>query len=289
MSLYFNRVFKPSVREYLNVIPGKKSILGCVDVLCKLLKPGAVVYPNITCVLTTYCTLKCAKCNNLIPFFENPYHIPVGQVIEDIDNLLLYSDCCMKLGFLGGEPFIYPDLSKIVEHYKNNPKVMCVEFVTNATVIPDNDLLDSIASMKNPRIAISDYGVKSQKPEELYRKCKEKGIYCERNKSMTWFDPGGVENRGKTREQLKKEYNDCYSARYCRTLMNGKLYTCARAASLADLGYMDDSHDSIDIRKNRSEREFRRDMRAFLTVDYADACNYCDHIKHIVIPAGEQL
>lgn len=289
MGSYYKRVFKPCFREYLEVIPGKKSFFGCLDLFWKLIKPDALIFPNITCVITTWCSLKCAHCNNLIPCYREPYHIPAEQVISDVDRLLSHTDMCMKLSFLGGEPFIYPELETLVEHYRDDPKVKCVEFVTNATVIPDEELFNKIASMKNPRIAISDYGVETQKPEELYEKCLKKGILCERNKSKTWFDPGGTENRGKDKTQLAREYNGCYSAKYCRTLLNGKIYTCARAASLSDLGFMDDSHDSIDIRKERGDKEFRREMRRFLTLDYADACNYCDHIKGIKIPAGEQL
>ena len=47
--------------------------------------------------------------------------------------------------------------------------------------------------------------------------------------------------------------------------------------------------DSFDIRKERTDKEFRKEMREFLTIDYAEACNYCDHDKKIAIPAGEQL
>ena len=289
MASYYRRVFRPSIREYLHVIPGKKSVFGLAKLVWNLVKPNAVTYPVIVCVLTTKCSLKCAHCNNLMPCFEKPYHIPAEQVISDIRTLLSHTDCCIKLELLGGEPFVYPELGKVIDAFKDHPKVMCIAFTTNATVIPDEALLDQIAALKCKKIVISDYGVPTQKPDELMAVCKAKGIPCSHTVSEYWADPGNTEFRGKGKAQLAMEYNQCYSSRYCRTMLNGKIYTCARASSLDDLGIMDGTHDSFDVRKPRTDKEFRKELRKFLTIDYADACNYCDHAKRIRIPAGEQL
>ena len=289
MASYFRRVFKPTYREYLHAIPGKKKISDCFRLLWGLIKPGAVTYPDVVVVLTTHCSLKCAKCNNLMPCYTEPYHIPADEVLKDIDLLLSHTDICVKLELLGGEPFIYPELGKVIDGVRDYKNVMCVAFTTNATVIPGDDILKKIASLKNKKIVISDYGIKTQKVEELMKVCKEYGIPCGRSVSKYWADPGNTEIRNKTVEQLMKEYDHCYSSRYCRTMLNGKVYACARAASLADLKLMDGTHDSFDVRQDISDSEFRKGFRKFLTLDYADACNYCDHYLNIHIPAGEQV
>ncbi len=289
MASYFKRVFKPCYREYLYAIPGKKTIGGCFRLLWNLIKPNAVTYPVAVTVLTTHCSLKCAKCNNLMPCYKEPYHIPAETILKDIDTLLSHTDICIKLELLGGEPFIYPEINKVIEGVKDYKNVMCVAFTTNATVIPSEETLNLIAGLKNKKIVISDYGIKTQKVEELMKVCKEHGIPCNRSISRYWADPGGTECRNKSIEQLSIEYDKCYSSRYCRTMLNGKFYACARSASLADLGFMDGDHDVFDVRKERSDKEFRKEFRKFLTLDYADACNYCDHFKGIHIPAGEQL
>ena len=289
MASYFNRVFKPTYREYLHAIPGKNKISDCFKLLWNLIKPNAVTYPDVVVVLTTHCSLRCAKCNNLMPCYKEPYHIPADTILKDIDALLSHTDICVKLELLGGEPFIYPELDKVIEGVKDYKNVMCVAFTTNATVIPSEDILRRIASLKNKKIVISDYGVKTQKVEEFLKVCREWKIPCNRSVSKYWADPGDLNFRNKDKEQLKTEYNACYSSRYCRTMLNGKVYACARAASLSDLGYMDASHDSFDVRQKRSDKEFRQGFRKFLTLDYADACNYCDHYLHKHIPAGEQL
>jgi len=289
MASYFKRVFKPTYREYLYAIPGKKSIGGCFKLLWNLIKPNAVTYPDVVVVLTTHCSLRCAKCNNLMPCYKEPYHIPAEEVLEDIRTLLSHTDICVKLELLGGEPFIYPEIDKVIDGVRDFKNVMCVAFTTNATVIPSDETLKKIAALTNKKIVISDYGVKTQKVEEFMKVCKEYGIPCGRSISRYWADPGNTECRNKSIEQLGIEYNKCYSSRYCRTMLNGRVYACARAASLADLGLMDGSHDSFNVREKVSDMEFRKGFRKFLTLDYADACNYCDHFLNIHIPAGEQL
>ena len=289
MGSYWKRVFTPCIREYYFNTPGKKKIGDLFKLVKGFVGPNSLIYPDIVCELTTHCSLKCAHCNNLMSCYKEPYHVPAEEVIKDVENLLSRADFCVKLTLLGGEPFVYPELAKVVKAFQNHEKIYCLTFVTNGTVIPKDELMDLIAASKNPKIVISDYGLKVQKVKELAELCKKKGIHCELGKATSWVDPGGTENRGKDIPQLAKEYNACFSARYCRTLLNGKLYTCARAASLVDLGYMDGKHDSFDLRKERTDKEFRKELREFLTIEYADACNYCDHALKKVIPAGEQV
>ncbi len=289
MASYFKRVVGPCFRNYLTYISDNNKFTGGIKLLWNLLKPDALSYPDMVCVLTTYCSLRCKHCNNLMPCYEKPYHVPADQAISDINTLLSHTDCCIKLVFLGGEIFLYPEIEKVINAVKNHPKVMCLSLVTNATTIPKDDIMDLIASIGNARISISDYGVATQKIDAFVAKCKEKGIRYKVNADKTWRDAGGTENRGKDTAQLKKEFNECFSSRYCHTLQNGKIFTCARAASLVDLGCMSADHDSFDVRKPRSDKEFRRELRKFFTIDYAEACNYCDHGKRIIIPSGEQL
>ena len=289
LNLYIKRVLRPSYNEYLNSIPGKKTLKECFRLLYHLIKPYGVVYPDIVVVMTTHCSLKCAHCNNLMPCYSEPYHIDAKQIISDINILLSHTDICVKLELIGGEPFVYPHLAEVLDAVKDNPKVMCVALTTNGTVIPSKDILEKIASFKNKKVVISDYGLAPQKVDELMHILKKYKIHCHRARATVWSDSGDGKYRGKSKRQLAEEYSRCYSSRYCRTMLNGKVYLCARGAHLADLGYMDGSHDSFDIRRPMSDKVFRRKFRRFLMSTYADACNHCDHMKRIRIPAGEQL
>ncbi len=288
MPSYFDRIFKPCFNQLLNNIPGKKGPLPYFRLLYNLCKPNPATYPDVVAVVTTKCSLKCKNCNNLMPCYQHPYDVPAEEVIRDLNRLLLGVDLIVKLSLIGGEPFLYPDLIRVLDAVADNPKVMYVSLTTNGTILPKEDL---IQKLRNPKVIvqISDYGVKTQKIPELIRILEENGIKYVPDKVKVWVSPGGTENRGKSREQLSKEYLSCFSSKYCRTLLRGKFYLCARGAHLYDLGYMKETHDLYDIRKKQSRRDFRRTLRDYMLSDYAEACNYCDHAKKITVKPGEQV
>ena len=288
MASFYRRIFRPVWNQFLTKVPGKKSMGQFARVAFDLMVPGRTIYPDVVVVMTTHCSLKCKNCNNLIPCYEEPYHIPAGELIKDIDTLLSHTDTCLKIQLMGGEPFVYPYLPEVLDYLKGHPKIMSVGITTNGTIIPKAEVLEKIAALPCKNIAISDYGLPQQKIKELCRTLKKYGISYHRSYARTWADPGGVECRNKSLKQLSKEYNSCFSSRYCRTMLNGKLFLCARSASLFDLGYMESSHDAFDIRLKRTDGEFRRELRNFFLKDYAEACNYCDHYLKKKIKAGEQ-
>ncbi len=287
MSTYFERIFKPCFNELMNIIPGKKSLSQYIRMMSNLILPGKTIYPDIVMVITTRCSLKCKNCNNLMPCYDTPYHIDADQVISDIDRLLENTDMIIKFGLIGGEPFVYPELSKVLTHVLNSDKIMYISLTTNGTVIPNNDLLKL---MENPKVIVelSDYGLKTQKIDEMMRILSEHKIKCVPDKVSMWVSPGGTEFRGKDKAQLAKEYQNCYSSKYCHTVLNGKVFLCARGAHLYDLGFMKSDHDYFDIRTPRSKKEFNKKLQSFLLSDYADACNYCDHALKIPVKPGEQ-
>ncbi len=288
MSTYFNKIFKPCFNELINILPGKKTPGQYLRVLGNLISPWKAVYPDVVFVITTRCSLKCKNCNNLMPCYDKPYHIDADQVIADIDKFLENTDLVLKFGLIGGEPFIYPELGKVLEHVLKSDKIMYVSLTSNGTVIPSEELLKL---MENPKVVveISDYGVKTQKIDEIIRILEERNIKYVPDKVASWVSPGGTEFRNKDTAQLAKEYQNCYSSKYCHTVLNGKMFLCARGAHLYDLGFMKSEHDFFDIRKAPSGKSFRSGLLKFLLSDYADACNYCDHALKIKVKPGEQL
>ncbi|MCR4909453.1 MAG: radical SAM protein [Lachnospiraceae bacterium] len=288
MSSYFNKIFKPCINEIHNLIPGHKGIGAYARVARDLILPGRAVFQDIVVILTTRCSLNCKNCNNLMPLYDKPYHLDTDTVIADILKLLENVDTIIKFGLLGGEPLIYPELGRVLQVVLESPKVMFADITTNATVLPDSSLLKL---MRHPKmfVEISNYGVKTQKVQDFAALMRENGIRHTVDKATSWVAPGGTEQRGKSREQLEKEYNACYSSRYCRTMLNGKLYLCARGAHLCDLGYMKSEHDVFDVRNTPSGPGFREGMKRFYLSDYAEACNYCDHALGKKVKPGEQL
>ncbi len=287
MRSYFKAVVRPNFNCILNMIPGRKPVGDYFRVLKDSILPQKQIFANIVVIITTKCTLRCENCNNLMPYYKEPYNIPADQLISDIRAFLDKMDTVVKLSLLGGEPFVYPELDKVIDGVIDHPAVMYLSLTTNGTVIPSPEVMKRLRHKKIV-LHISDYGVSTQKIPQLIEILKESGIRYTHKKDTDWVIPGGTHYRGKSKEQLKKEYIGCYSSRYCGTMLNGKVYLCARGAHLTDLGYMNDPHDWFDVRKQRSRDAFREEFRNFYLSDYAEACNYCDHALKKMVKAGVQ-
>ncbi|MCR5627036.1 MAG: radical SAM protein [Lachnospiraceae bacterium] len=271
----------------MNLVPGKKPVSQYLRIIRDGFLPGRQIFCEMVFILTTKCTLRCENCNNLMPCYKQPYNIPSDTIISDIYSFLNQIDTCVKLSLLGGEPFVYPDLGKVIDEFVDNKKIMYLSMTTNATIIPKEEILKRLEH-KKVVVHISDYDLPMQKVDELIAVFKKRGIKYTHKKDVDWVIPGPVTKRGKEIGQLKKEYESCYSSRYCRTVLNGKAYLCARGAHLTDLGYMDEPHDCFDMRKKRTKAEFRKEFRKFYLSDYAMACDHCDHALNISVRAGVQ-
>ena len=64
--------------------------------------------------ITTKCTLNCKECSNLIQYYQEPYHISAADIIRDVRKLSRVAKGILLLRLLGGEPFLHPDLARIV-------------------------------------------------------------------------------------------------------------------------------------------------------------------------------
>lgn len=146
-----------------------------------------------------------------------------------------------------------------------------MEITTNATIIP---MADIIELLKAPKVAvhISDYG--SVVDQSGFIDCMGKnGI---RYKTLEfpgqWISPGGTEVRNRGGEELVRQYYRCSSGYLCKTLWGDKIYPCARAASLAELGIMRDCPHISGLEKEGLQER----LYSFYVVPSCGVCDYCD-------------
>lgn len=93
--------------------------------------------------------------------------------------------------------------------------------------------------------------------------------------SIEKYDVGrfvSPQNRNRNVMELTKQYDRCYGGMLCKCLWEDKLFGCARAASLAQLGHTKEKQyvnisSSIDLRK---------DINSFMMLPYYEACDHCD-------------
>ncbi len=239
-----------------------------VDIL-EIMNNSAIVLPRVVIEVTTHCTLKCKYCNNLMPYYQKKRHLDLDFIEKDIEQLFSIVQHILVLELIGGEPFCYPQIYDLLLFLKKIERYDILEITTNGTIIPDNNVLEVLRD-ERIIVRISEYNA-SAKIEGLIKKFKEYGINYEVLKDLLWIDSGEPVYKGKSKELCRESYIKCSSARFCKTLMEGRLFCCARAASLYDLGICRDESNYINIYKDNAISE----LRDFYLSDYVEACNYC--------------
>jgi len=241
-----------------------------------------VILPRTPVMITTRCTLRCKECSNLMPYYKYPKDYDADEIIMWIKNVCAAIDEWICLELVGGEPFLYRDLERVLAYVIKEEKIQQVEFTTNASVMPKPEIIELL---KNEKIfiKISQYP-NLINPEKMLELLKENRICHELMENMRWSKTGKLTSRARTEAELQSQYLNCGQAKLCRTILNGKLYVCSKAASLMELGYVD-SLEMVDLQEKNN---LRKNIYDFLRLPYSEACNYCDIAsidEEIVAPA----
>lgn len=242
-------------------------------------------------VVTEKCSLKCRDCANYMQYYKKPEDISLNDIIRSFDNFLDSIDRLCELRLLGGEPFIYKELAKLVRYYVSNEKIEHITLYTNGTIVPNMELVKILCNKKIV-VHISNYGSVSRKVDEIAKLFKENNVIFYVHNYLKWKDFGGQDNRNYTRGELLKVYNSCFSAK-CYTFYRNRLYKCPRSAHGERLGFFKNKVDesiSFEIVENydnkRNEIKCMLEREAPLT-----ACMYCngEGILTKEIDAGIQM
>ncbi len=111
---------------------------------------------------TSECNLQCEMC------IREKIGVPIGTMsFEDFKKILDKLDCLFKLHLSGqGEPFLNPELFKIVKHA--NEKGIIVYFTTNGTLLTKN-IIEKICEVE-----IGEIGVSIDSPrKEVYERIRK--------------------------------------------------------------------------------------------------------------------
>lgn len=246
----------------------------------------AFIIPYMPVYVTTRCTLNCEKCNNLMPYLrDNPKDFSPDEIMQSLSAIL---SCVHEMTFcelVGGETFLYRDLDVLLDFLGNQKKIRQIVVVTNGTVIPDEDVLERLAKY-NVLVRISDYGL-FEKMSRLVVELEKRDINTRVLQDMKWNDPGGIESRTRTNEEIYFQYNKCVFSLRCKYLSGDKLFTCARIASMSLLGKQIYDEDVLSI----DEKLTAAALRNFYLNDFGRGCDHCDLCSidgGDVIPAAVQ-
>ncbi len=251
---------------------------------------------------TLKCTLRCKLCSNYMTMFKNAEHVPVDELIRDVDRIFELVDYTEWLQLVGGEIFMRRDMHPLYEHclnFKNRFDKLIL--ITNATLLPCGE---DIAAFKkyagNMQIQISDYGMYSPMVTDMTALLGRHSIpyvvkryHGDMQHYGGWVDNTCFEERGKSEEALREQFEHCGQVAMRNFHMyRGKLHGCARSLMASTLGKITPApRDVLDIydpaETDAQKREKIRHFNDAPRVSCQSCVSFGDDVERH--PAAEQI
>ncbi len=248
-----------------------------------------IIIPRLVVNITDRCTLQCKECAALMPYFKKRGEAEYDLLIHDLSKLLNLIDECICLEFIGGEPLLYSRLGSLLQYAQKENKIKMVEITTNATIIPNEDLMQILKNEKT-LVQISEYkNVEKQKIGEIQKVFEKNSIKYKILEMDRWYSYGNADKRMRSKRELLYSYYYCNDNGLCRTLYKGKIFVCGRAAALYGIGKLTDNSSYLEIREN--DEISGKDIKNFyINKKYAEACDFCDVSRDIlkIVKVAEQ-
>lgn len=101
-------------------------------------------------LLSNVCTLNCKNCCESVPYMpkELKHFVPGRQVIQDIVKMSSACKFLILLEFIGGEPFLHPELTHILQEVLTIKNIGMVHVFTNGTVVPGDELCKTLSDKR---------------------------------------------------------------------------------------------------------------------------------------------
>lgn len=247
-----------------------------------------IVHMGLT--VSECCTLKCKDCSFLMQYYKHPRNIDIEKYKYCVDRFLEVVDSVTELRPIGGEPFINPNMYKILEWYHNHPKIGSLDVYTNGTIIPDARTMEAL-KYKKVKVHVSDYnGVNIERLEKVIEALDKENIKYSVRKYEEWSVGGNLRKRGYTNAQMEEVFSKCFMTN-CYSFLKSKFYGCPRAAHGMNMGAIpDNAYDYVDFADENKTNEELKQQLISLTRNrkLLASCNYCDgQNNHVpgVLPA----
>lgn len=230
------------------------------------------IIPSLDLILTEKCSLKCADCANLMPYFKSPKDSELGQMLNNLEIILEKVDSITELRILGGEPFLFRHINEVLKFSLIQKKIPNIIIYTNGTIVPR---VETLEYLNNDKIVleITDYGKLSRNFDKLVKTCVDKKInFLIRKLGESWDDSANIIKSIRSEKEDQRIFEEC-CAKYLFTLMHGKIYRCPFSASLDALKKITlHSNNSQIIDKNLS----KEDLQKFIYgTTFVDSCRFC--------------
>ena len=243
--------------------------------------PSSFNLKYIDITVTEACSMKCVSCSNLMQYYLKPKNSDIDMLFKSIDKLMKITDTIYEFKVVGGEPFVFKQIGKVINKLLTYKNVQGIVIYTNATVIPKGE---NFECLKNDKVfvEITDYGNLSKRKDELIKLLNANNI---RYTSLVpiWTDSGTLRYQNATEEQLIEKFENCCMTDKT-TILNGKLYRCPFSANAHNLNAIEPNEkDVVDLDDdNKTIDELKKEiMLLHKNKKYLEACKHCNGRDHL--------
>ncbi len=239
---------------------------------------------SITLITNSRCSLGCKCCTSYMNEYpkEKRKDVPFEQISKDIDKFFAAMDSVGTVTIMGGEPFMHPDLSKIVNKLLEKNNFGIVSIATSGTYpIKDEQLIG--LTDKRVNISFSNYeqSINENQKKMMYQnieKVKNAGIsYTVGVTLAEWAIPSTLYDLGISEEDMIAKKQACVQPPRCMQIKNGKLHPCDFGTAIYSLGIADYETDYIDFEKIDNIEELREKIRNYIDQPYYRVCGHCNY------------
>lgn len=242
--------------------------------------------------VTEVCNLRCKNCISLMPNYQRPRHFDAAELLHDV-RAVMRGRMIHHIYFEGGEALLWEPLPRVIRELCEAEELMNLILLTNGTIIPNADLLETLRHPK-VRVRISDYGAVTKK-EELSALFEEHQIKYS-VWSQKWYELSAFHKNPHTGNQLQQVLSDCCKATGSGAyLVNGEMFRCPIQGQLHRLGiYPAQEKDYVDLR-DMDEIRLQERITEFMSVKHmppmVELCRHCDGRGYtgVEVPPAEQL
>lgn len=246
------------------------------------LNPDPLHMFSITFIINQRCSLGCKCCTsymNEYPLKERT-DMPTERIVKDIDQFFAAMDSVGTVTVMGGEPFMHPDLSKIIRKLLTKKNFGLVSIATSGTYPIKPEQLEGL---KNDRVNVSfsnyEHAIKENQKKMMYENIemiKNAGIsYTVGVTIPEWAVPSTLYDLHETEEQMIAKKKMCAQPPRCMQVKNGKLHPCDFGTALYSLNLGRYEMDYVDIENTPDTQELREKIRSFIDQPYYRTCGHC--------------
>lgn len=253
---------------------------------------ASLVFPVLTIVVNQKCTLACTHCGQYINHYGESERVnfPLERILDDIDRILASIEAVGYLCVIGGEPFLHPELGRVLKHIFSKPNVGVVGVTTNGVCKMDEALL---LALPKDRVCLffSDYRCAlDEKKAVIFERNLERARNLGISHSIgrpLWLMPPSLKPAGMSETEKTALKRGCASPNTCKTVQNGVFYPCSITAAVGTHRLNHFDRDWVELR-GRDPARIADDLRVLLAAPCYESCDYCGDAGVALDRPGEQ-